>query len=401
MYNALFSKIINGSARVYMKNFLPKVTGLPLYLGLVVAAGFVVVPSLTHACGPFDFKVSKSGPSQAHPGDIITYNIVVEDLNRALNSVAQSITLTDQFSQGLVFRPDLTKFIPTPGRYPTAEEYTRDGWTFGIDFMPNCQQTTATTIQCRLPFVGNNPDNGTWYVETTTIQLAFQVPPQLACTTITNQVAGTVSEGTRGEIDINPANNQSGLVQTVITGCPSPTPTPTPTPTPEIKKDLNVAKTDHRDITRPGHSLTYVVTVHNGGNVDLHDLTITDKVPSQLTVTTIHDGGQLSGTTITWHNLTLGDGETKTVSFIARVKDNTPNQHVLVNQVTAESKDHGLKDEDTDNTIVQRLPAIAAAKVPSPVVPIPVTAKTGAGMIGLLSTLMGGAGLAFINRRSF
>lgn len=157
-----------------------------------------------------------------------------------------------------------------------------------------------------------------------------------------------------------------------------------------------MSKTDNRDVTRATHSLTYVITVENTGNTDIHDVVVTDDLPSKLTVDKISDGGQLNGDIVTW-KLSLGAGEKKEFTVTATVKDIT-DCPVLTNTVNAESKDHDLKDTAQDKTVVLCQPEVAGTTT---IVPVPVTAKTGAGMIGLLSTLVGGAGFALISRRGF
>lgn len=180
------------------------------------------------------------------------------------------------------------------------------------------------------------------------------------------------------------------------TPTPSSTPEPTPTPKPEEKKEIEVVKTDHRDITRPGHSLTYVISVTNHGNIDMHDVKVTDKVPGQLTVTAIGNNGKQNGSSIVW-NIELGAGEVKQLTFKATVKDNTPNNHVLNNTVIARSEDHDVQDDAADTTLVKHGAKVAAAVTP---VAVPITAKTGAGaVVAILTTLSGAAGLAVTLRK--
>lgn len=214
-----------------------------------------------------------------------------------------------------------------------------------------------------------------------------------------------------GFIDLNRWNSEDWLAHGLAGGligspCTLPTPTPTPTPTPSatptptpkpnVEKSIDVSKTDNRDITRPGHSLTYVITVKNTGKQDLSDVKLTDTVPSQLTVTSVGNGGSHSGNTITWSGISLGAGETKQVTFKATVKSAAPNGHVLDNKVKARSEDHDVQDEADDRTVVQRQAVVLAAvatPVPAPIA-VPVTAKTGAGALSaILTTLMGATGL--------
>lgn len=205
--------------------------------------------------------------------------------------------------------------------------------------------------------------------------------------------------------DITAANAAPGWSNEFVTEvhCPpkEPTPTPTPTPTPakEVKKELDVEKSDNKDVTRPGHELTYVITVKNNGNVDIDDLRIVDTVPGKLTILSVNKNGSISGSTVTWSDVKLGAGETKDFSFKAVVKEDTANNHILRNKVVARSNDHDLTDEASDTTLVKRAPVVAAATT-TPAIAVPVTARTGAGsVIALMSTLAGAAGLVTTLRK--
>ncbi len=185
---------------------------------------------------------------------------------------------------------------------------------------------------------------------------------------------------------------------------PTPSPSPSPSPTPEVKKDagLRVEKTDERTITRPGHSLTYTIKVKNTKDADLHDVVVEDKVPGQLTVTGASSGAKISGNTVRWEGIALESGQSKNFSITVKVKDNTPNNHVLHNIVTAESKDHDVKDEATDDTTVIREQVKGIVQVIEKPVPVavPVTAKTGAGLASFASVILGAAGL-YTSKRLF
>lgn len=180
-----------------------------------------------------------------------------------------------------------------------------------------------------------------------------------------------------------------------------------------MEKGITVEKDDGRDTIHPGHTLEYKIKVSNTSNVDLFDVKVTDDLPSHVTVLNISHGGIRSGNVVTWNNIHLAkDGEDDddiTLSITVRVNHDTGNNVVLHNEVKARSNDYDIEDRDTDDTTVKRIAQIASVtdvpvvfvSAPPSVVPVPVTAKTGAGLVGLLSTLVGGAGLAVITRRSF
>ncbi|MEX1997757.1 MAG: hypothetical protein WEA04_03755 [Candidatus Andersenbacteria bacterium] len=208
-------------------------------------------------------------------------------------------------------------------------------------------------------------------------------------------VHGIIVAHPNGRCQVTPTPTPTPTVQ------PSPTPTPTvePTPTPETPskdKDLTVSKTDHRDVTRPGHSVTYAITIHNTGEVDLHDVKVVDTVPGKLHITTMSDSGKRIGSTITWSGLSLNAGEQKQVSFTATVAHDAAHNHLLVNKVVVTSSDHGLEASAHDNTLVLRQVQVKGVQR---VTSVPVTARTGAGLVGLLTTLVGATGLTVIARR--
>lgn len=170
---------------------------------------------------------------------------------------------------------------------------------------------------------------------------------------------------------------------------PTPSPSPTPTPTPETQPasvGISVKKTDHRETIQVGQSLTYTIEVENTGEDDFTTVTIKDTVPSALTIKSISTGGVLKGHTITWHNIGLAAGEKILVTVTATVKVDTDAGHTLVNTVTARSEDKGPSATDTDTTVVEKQPRVAAAVTQDPA-PVPITAATGANLGTALAAL--------------
>lgn len=217
---------------------------------------------------------------------------------------------------------------------------------------------------------------------------------------------GKIQGSTVGDVSID-CDSKATVTPT---STPKPTPKPTSTPTPEDEDEeeedkdsgLRIAKSDGRDITRPGHSLTYRIVIENTGEVDLHDVKVTDHVPAELTITSISSGGVRDGRTITWNSITLDANQKKTVSFTATVKD-VQHGTVIKNVAVVKSDDHGLSDNDADSTTVEvvKKAAVAGTKTVKPV-SVPVSAKTGAaGMLTLVSTLLGGSGLTYVIRKGF
>ncbi len=189
------------------------------------------------------------------------------------------------------------------------------------------------------------------------------------------------------------------------TTTPTTTPTATPTPTPTVEKKepgIRVSKTDHKDITRPSHTLTYEILVENTGDKDMQDIRVTDTLPSNLIIKNIGQGGVAEGNIVRWTNISLDEDQSKTLTVMVEVKSDTKNNTSLHNVVTAKSDDHDVSDEATDDTLVKVLPQVAGIKTTPAPQPVPVSAKTGMeGAAALaLSTLMGGSGLTYMIRKS-
>lgn len=193
---------------------------------------------------------------------------------------------------------------------------------------------------------------------------------------------------------------------------PSPTPTRTPTPTPsptddDVEKNISVSKTDNRDITRPGHSLTYTITVTNHGDIDLDDLRLEDAIPSELRITATTSGGSIVDHNVIWSNVSLDAGQSRQFQVRGTVRTTTGNGIVLTNEVDADSADHDLHADAFDKTTVEHLGTVAgdfvitdeAATTITGSSGVPISAPTGAGSLGLLSALLGGGSLTYIFRR--
>lgn len=120
----------------------------------------------------------------------------------------------------------------------------------------------------------------------------------------------------------------------------------------------------------------------------MSDLEVTDTVPTALEILSAEGNPEIDGQRVIWRDRGLSDGETLTFHIMARVKSGTSNGHVLVNTVKARSEDEGISATDTDTTVVETAGAVAAARTPAGPQPVPITAKTGAGILGWLVSLI-------------
>ncbi|MBI3251576.1 MAG: DUF11 domain-containing protein [Candidatus Andersenbacteria bacterium] len=324
------------------------------------------------------FDISYTGPQTAKPGNLVTYAVNIRNISgvvqKNVHVFVNFATISPNGSQ--MFISSLSDCVV--GTHPK----------FG---------GAANGVNC---FVGELQPG-----LITHVQLIFKVLPTASCGLLTNVV----------DVGADGVSVPSWAAHTLtVEGCgtstpvpatptPTPNPTATPTPKPEVRKELDVEKSDNKDVIRPGHELTYVITVKNGGNQDIDDLRVSDTVPGKLTVISIGQNGSLSASSLVWSNVKLGAGETKDFTFKAIVKTDTPNNYVLRNKVVARSNDHDLTDEASDTTLVKHGPAVAASvSAPASIVSVPVTARTGAGSaaIAIMTSLAGAAGLITTIRKA-
>ena len=207
----------------------------------------------------------------------------------------------------------------------------------------------------------------------------------------------------------------------VITPTPSPTPTPTPWPTPtptpviyddeeEIEEEeeeteedketeIEVRKTDNREITRPGHTLTYSIIVRNTGDEDIYDLSVEDQLPQYLGILSVNPQPTYAEEDyILWENYQLEAGGEREFMVTVRVDTEAPNGMLLENMATVRSWDYDLEEEVEDITIVEQAPAVAGG-LDEELEPVPISARTGFGMLGVITSLLGTGSLTLAWRR--
>lgn len=121
-----------------------------------------------------------------------------------------------------------------------------------------------------------------------------------------------------------------------------------------MNANISITKTDHRDVTRPGHSLTYEITVENTADEDIFDLFVRDELPDHLRIAKIVPEPTLqTENTIEWEGLELATGEKRIFYITATVNEATVNGTELKNVVTADSGDYGLQESAEDITVVE------------------------------------------------
>ena len=98
---------------------------------------------------------------------------------------------------------------------------------------------------------------------------------------------------------------------------------------PHLMLDKEVRSSTGSVLNLDGNAvLTYMLTVTNTGSWPAYDVLITDVVPAGLTVTALYGGDGNSGSAsnpLTWTFTVIPVGETRTVSYTARIQGATPN----------------------------------------------------------------------------
>lgn len=83
---------------------------------------------------------------------------------------------------------------------------------------------------------------------------------------------------------------------------------------------LTIAKTDGVTSSSAGAATTYIITVTNTGGTAATNVRVTDTLPGNYgTVTSISDGGVMSGTTVTWDNVLVPANGSKALSFAGKI----------------------------------------------------------------------------------
>jgi uncharacterized repeat protein (TIGR01451 family) len=188
------------------------------------ASAFAGAPDLNGCYGPADMSITKAdSPDPVGPGGTITYHLTVTNNGVASGpSTTSGVTVTDTLPANV-----------------TLVSATASGGS--------CSGTT--TVTCSLGIFPGGASKA--------VDIVVTVSPSAGNGTITNSAA--VSAVTA---DPNSANNTATASTTVVNGA-----------------DLSLTKTDSPDPVHTGQSLTYTLTVHNGGPFSAAAVSVTDQLP--------------------------------------------------------------------------------------------------------------------------
>ncbi|MEQ1849714.1 MAG: DUF11 domain-containing protein, partial [Candidatus Peribacteraceae bacterium] len=257
-----------------------------------------VTTALTCPVQNTDLSIIKSGPATARYGENVTYTLSVRNIG---SITANSIVVTDTF--------------PSQFTYQTSGSSSQ------------CSLATSNTVRCTLSSLGASQE--------TAFTLVFRVQDTPSyCSNTTVQNNGTVSSATT---DTN-ASNDSSTVSTSLT-CQNGT-----------TDQLTITKTDGRSSVYTRERLRYTITVSNPLGTSVQNATVTDQVPSGLSILSASDNGSISGQQVTWSNQSFAAYQSRTYILETEVSDSVTDGTVLTNTATVGTK------QATDQTTVIKIP---------------------------------------------
>ena len=176
---------------------------------------------------------------------------------------------------------------------------------------------------------------------------------------------------------VDPAFN--GLVRnTVQVSTPDPDMCPASSPCTQSadttvtaqSAQLGLVQTVDQANAKPGDTLTYTVTVTNTGNVDAHNLSISDLLPAGVTVVSVSHGGSASGQLLSWALPSLPVGQSLNLTITVTVDANAGSTLEARAALTppagfAQSVQSPCSDDTTRSCAVTSLAANAPKPVPT------------------------------------
>lgn len=230
-----------------------------------------------------------------------------------------------------------------------------DKYTYSIAWINNNATAAAVSIEDTLPagteFVSAT-DGGTFMPEDGTVR--WDLGQQAALTTGAVRVTVRI---TQDAVSTDALSNSA----TITVGDHTAKTNTTVNDVPK-KSVADAAGNDaNGQAVKVGDSLTYSVTVSNKTASEA-SYVITDPVDSGLTVTDVSDYGSynLGERTITWSAFTLAPGQSKTVSFTARVNSAAATKDAVTNQASVKV---GNSPEVKTNVVTVTVPSAGSLTV--------------------------------------
>ncbi|MEQ1849776.1 MAG: hypothetical protein ABL890_04260 [Candidatus Peribacteraceae bacterium] len=245
-----------------------------------------------------DLSVIKTGPASVTYGQNVTYTVTVQ--NNGTNA-ATNVVVTDT--------------------YPSQMTYLASSSS------SQCTAEANNTVRCSLASLAA--------AQQTAFTLVFQVgaaPATCTQTSISNSVTVSATNS-----DPSQGNNSSTATSTLT--CQNGT-----------LDQLSIYKSDGRSTAYTQERLRYMITVNNNQSTTVTNVSVTDNVPSGLSIISVSDSGQISGQTVTWNNLTLAGYQSRTFYIDAEIQDSVADGTVITNTATVGTK------QATDATTIKKIP---------------------------------------------
>jgi uncharacterized repeat protein (TIGR01451 family) len=245
-----------------------------------------------------DLAITKTGPSSVTFGQNVTYTLTVQNNG---NNAATNVVVTDTYPGQMVYLAGSSS--------------------------SQCAPQGNNTVRCSLASLAAG--------QQTAFTLVFQIgDPPVSCTqtSITNNV--TVSATNTDPVS---SNNSASATSTLT--CQNGT-----------LDQLSIYKTDGRSTAYTQERLRYMITVSNNQSTSVSSATVTDNVPSGLSIISVSDSGQISGQTVTWNNLTFTGYQSRTFYIDVEVQDSVSDGTVITNTATVGTK------QATDATTIKKIP---------------------------------------------
>ena len=227
-----------------------------------------------------DLSIAKSGPATVSRGSTVSYSIVATNGGP---STANAVTITDPVPAGLTFNSGASDATCT---------------------------LNGNNVLCNSFSLTNGASK--------TVVIAFDVPTGATCgATITN--VATISTSS---VDPNSGNNTSNTVASTV-DCSNE------------QADLSVTKSGPASV-QPGNTVSYTVSVTNGGPATANAVTVTDAIPSGLTFNSGSSSSECSqnGSNIECSVSTLANGASKGFTIAFDVPGNATCSSTITNVAT-------------------------------------------------------------------
>ncbi len=122
--------------------------------------------------------------------------------------------------------------------------------------------------------------------------------------------------------------------------------------------EVDVRKTASSSEVFPGGTIEYVITIENTGDIDLQNLIVEDRVPSDLTIIDDGDADDRHGNELTWE-IDIDEGDTETIRYRVAVPSYMFPGQTIRNDVRVTSDDNDIDiDEDASAfiTVIGTMP---------------------------------------------